>query len=141
MHVLENMTKVKYAKQGELKAQWTQKVSTDVSMFGLAGQFTPSIVNKLAAAICGGAGHIPNAVVGFLGAYSLAASFIGAQTQFAAINAKNNFREGNPKPTSLETFMRGNLAPVMQASANRHSQHALQGAEQAISTARQALNS
>jgi hypothetical protein len=140
-HVLENMTLVKYAKEGELKAQWTQKVSTDVSMFGLAGQFTPSIVNKLAAGICGGAGHVPNAVVGFLGFYNLAASFAGAQTQYAAINAKNNLREGNPKPSNARTFLRGNTAPVTQALANRHAAHALGGAGEVITSGRRTVNS
>lgn len=140
-HVWENMTKVKYAKQGELKAQWTQKVSTDVSMFGLAGQFTPSIANKLAAAISGGADHVPTWVVGFLGFYNLAASFAGAQTQYAAINAKNNFREGTtPKPTGVQTFIRGNIAPVTQTLADSHTRNALQGAGSALASGRQAIN-
>jgi hypothetical protein len=141
MHVLENMTKVKYAKQGELQAQWTQKVSTDVSMFGLAGQFTPSIVNKLAAGICGGAGHVPNAVVGLLGFYNLAASFTGAQTQFAAINAKNNFREDPSKPSGARTFLRGNIAPVTQALADRHTAKALKGAEDVLVSGRRKMGS
>ncbi|WP_198414913.1 hypothetical protein [Piscinibacter terrae] len=140
-HVFENMTKVKYAKEGELKAQWTQKVSTDVSMFGLAGQFTPSIVNKLAAGICGGAGHVPNAVVGFLGFYNLAASFAGAQTQYAAINAKNNFREGQPKPTGMATFGRGNTAPWTQFRANAHTSSALAGADEVLTSGRRMVNS
>jgi hypothetical protein len=140
-HVWENMTKVKYAKQGELKAQWTQKVSTDVSMFGLAGQFTPSIVNKLAAGICGGAGHVPNWVVGFLGFYNLAASFTGAQTQYAAINAKNNLREGNPKPTDFATFGRGNTAPWTQSRANSHTAEALRGADEVLTSGRRTVNS
>lgn len=66
-------------------------------------------------------------MVGFLGFYRLVASFAGAQTQYAAINAKNNLREGTPKPTDLATFMRGNTAPVTRSRANGHTAKAVEG--------------
>lgn len=129
--LLRSALRIKYATDGEFSAQLTQRVGQAFHL-GIAGSAVASVVGRISSAVVGGTANASTAqLLGVTAASGLLAC-LGANYQFAAISAKNYYRE-NVKTVTQSTQLRMGLqAMPLEITGQRATNEAIQGVNQAI---------